>query len=706
MTSMRMAEYVAFEPMFSIYVLAALCGLSFLLCVFLFLTARRNFLPRLFVFTALLLCLANPVLLKERRTPLRDTVMLVVDSSQSQKLSGREALSNKTASQLRTKIQELKDFDLKFVETDGGTSQANAQASGTRLMAALDENLVAIPPERLAAVLLVTDGQVHDAPQKPENAQLRAPLHLLLTGKKNERDRRLIIEKAPQYGIVGTPMNIALRVEDEDDQAARSLRPQAAPRTAMLTLAINGNPVETRTVPVGRNVNLRFVLAHAGTNILDIAVSKGQDELSLENNRAILTANGVRDHLRVLLVSGEPHAGERTWRNLLKADPSVDLVHFTILRPPEKQDGTPLDELALIAFPVRELFSIKLDQFDLIIFDRYERRGVLPQVYLANVARFVENGGALLAAAGPGFAGPSSLYHTPLASVLPARPTGQTAVGGFRPQITQDGRRHPVTAGLGATEGAGTPQWGRWFRLMNAQRLSGTTLMSGPQNLPVLILDHVGQGRVAQLLSDQSWLWARGFEGGGPQAELLRRLAHWLMKEPDLEEEKISARVENGVLVVERQSMAEHAGPVFVTPPSGAVQTQTLEEIASGRFEARLGVNEPGIYHVRDGALAAITSYRRADALELSDLRTTEKRLAPLTQATDGGVFWMGERSTLPDIRMVERKRRAHGEGWLGLRKNNQYVVEGVKHTGLLPAPLALGLMMIVFAFAWMRESR
>ena len=97
--------------------------------------------------------------------------------------------------------------------------------------------------------------------------------------------------------------------------------------------------------------------------------------------------NGVRDRLRVLLVSGEPHAGERTWRNLLKSDASVDLVHFTILRPPEKQDGVPVDELSLIAFPTRELFIEKIEDFDLIIFDRYRRRGILPSLYLENIAQ-------------------------------------------------------------------------------------------------------------------------------------------------------------------------------------------------------------------------------------------------------------------------------------------------------------------------------
>ena len=251
----------------------------------------------------------------------------------------------------------------------------------------------------------------------------------------------------------------------------------------------------------------------------------------------------MRDRLRVLLVSGEPHAGERVWRNILKSDPSVDLVHFTILRPPEKQDGTPIRELSLIAFPIRELFDVKLDEFDLIIFDRYSQRGIIPQAYIDNVVRYVRKGGALLEAAGPTFGTPMSLFRTPLGEILPTEPTGNVLRGGL--QAAADRARPPPSghrgsarrrqAGRGAELGTLVPP-GR-----GAASSAAATVMSGEHGGPLLVLDRVGKGRVAQLLSDQMWLWARGFEGGGPQAELLRRLAYWLMKEPDLEENDLRA---------------------------------------------------------------------------------------------------------------------------------------------------------------------
>ena len=273
-------------------------------------------------------------------------------------------------------------------------------------------------------------------------------------------------------------------------------------------------------MPVGQDTVIRLPVAHEGENLIELAAAPGPAELTLQNNHAVVTVSGIRDRLRVLLVSGEPHAGERVWRNLLKADPSVDLVHFTILRPPDKQDATPISELSLIAFPTRELFSEKLGSFDLVVFDRYKERGILPLAYFQNIANYVQDGGALLISSGPEMAGPESIYRTPLSQVLPAQPTGQVVTGGFRPRVTPEGKAHPVTRELpGQGQDNAAPTWGRWFRIIGANKLAGQTVMAGDAGRPLLVLDQVGKGRVAELMSDQIWLWARGFEGGGPQAE-------------------------------------------------------------------------------------------------------------------------------------------------------------------------------------------
>src|SRR5213078_871238 len=213
----------------------------------------------------------------------------------------------------------------------------------------------------------------------------------------------------------------------------------------------DGEVINERTVLSGQTVNVDIDIKHAGPNIVEIEASPLENELTPVNNRAVVAIDGVRDKLRVLLVSGEPHSGERTWRNLLKSDASVDLIHFTILRPPEKQDGTPINELSLIAFPTRELFSPRpqgrLDDFRLIIFDRYARQ-VLPILYFENIARYVRQGGAVLVAAGPDYASPTSLWRTPLDSVLPAEPSGRTTDMPYRARLSELGKRHPVTRGL------------------------------------------------------------------------------------------------------------------------------------------------------------------------------------------------------------------------------------------------------------------
>jgi hypothetical protein len=459
-------------------------------------------------------------------------------------------------------------------------------------------------------------------------------------------------------------------------------------------------------VPVGRDVPLSIPIEHGGPNIVELEVEAGPQELTLVNNHAAVVINGVRDRLKVLLVSGEPHAGERVWRNILKSDPSVDLVHFTILRPPEKQDGTPIRELSLIAFPIRELFEVRLDEFDLIIFDRYSRRGVIPQAYIENVVKYVRKGGAFLEATGPSFGTPMSLFRTPLGEILPTEPSGNVDEEGFKPQLSEPGWRHPVTADLpGAGEPGGSPSWGRWFRQVEAHVHHGTTLMTGDRGAPLLVLDRVGDGRVAQLLSDQMWLWARSFEGGGPQAELLRRLAYWLMKEPDLEENDLRAVIEGDRLVVTRQSLEPNDKPVTVTAPDGTTSELKLTAEHGGRSVGTLAVSQMGLYRVTDGTRTALAAAGPLNPIEFADVRATAEKLAPISAATGGGVEWIGT-GTIPDVRRVSAGRATAGHGWIGFRENGDYVVAGFSETPLLPGIAALLLAVGALIGAWRREGR
>jgi hypothetical protein len=440
---------------------------------------------RAVVLALLTLALINPSIIGERREPRDDVVVVAVDRSASQRIGVRDQQTDEALAALQDRLGRLDGLQVKVVTvTDGGLASAATGAghAGTRLMSSVRHALADVPTGRLAGVIAITDGQVHDLEAVTD--PLSAPFHVLLTGTEGERDRRLRTERAPAFGMVGKTVTATVEVID----------PAVAPGTpvTMEVRVDGGEPIPYR-VPANRLADLELPIDHGGQTILELSVEPGTEELTLQNNRAVVAVNGVRDRLRVLLVSGSPHAGERTWRDILKSDPSVDLVHFTILRPPEKQDGTPIRELSLIAFPVRELFELKLDEFDLIIFDQYRRRGVLPRLYLRNIAEFVEQGGAFLEASGPTFASRLSLARTPLGDVLPAEPTGEVLEYGFKPRVTALGDRHPVTANLAGAGNADTdPIWGRWFRQIDAVGRRGTTVMTGIENRPLLILDRVG----------------------------------------------------------------------------------------------------------------------------------------------------------------------------------------------------------------------
>nr|WP_184797293.1 hypothetical protein [Nitrospirillum iridis] len=699
---------VSFEPLLPPWLLVILALLSLLGLALMAWRRARGLTWRAATLAALALLLLDPALIREDRHPLKDVAVVVVDTSASQNVGHRKERTEAALAALKTKLSAVPDLDLRVVET--GTSTGGGKGEETRAIDALTQAVADIPRRRLAGAILLTDGQVHDVPEKPDSLADLGPVHTLLTGEHGEGDRRLVLVRGPSYGIVGKTVTATVRVEDlpASDGAADS---------ALLTIRQDGQPERQVPVPVGEDVPLTITVGHGGPNLLELSVNAGPAELSMANNRTAFIVNGVRDRLRVLLVSGEPHAGERTWRDLLKADPAVDLVHFTILRSQEKSDSTPIRELSLIQFPIRELFEVKLNDFDLVIFDRYRQRNVLPMAYLANIAEYVRNGGAFLEASGPAYATPLSLYRTPLGGILPGEPTGTVTEQPYTPSLTEAGRRHPVTAGLdGYGDGAPAPgdarkaPWGRWFRQIDIVPRQGTVVMAGANNQPLVVLDRVGKGRVAQIASDHMWLWSRGFEGGGPAAELLRRLAHWLMKEPALEEDDLKAHVDGDRLVVERRSLKPDADPVEVRSPSDAVTTLPLADGPDGVARGALAATEPGLWRVKDGDRTALAVVGALNPPELADMRTTPDRLAPLAKATGGGVFWLvdgpGGSGGLPDLRRVGPGQSASGGGWLGLRANGDYTVTGVARVPLVPAWAGLLVLAALLVLGWRREGR
>lgn len=683
---------IAFAPLFSWPVLSALAIVVLLLAGFGLWRAVRGTGWRLLAAAVLLAALANPVLVEQERIPNDDVVAVVIDESASQQIGDRQQQTEEAVKKLTDQLERMRGIEVRVIRAGAPDQKRTEPVDGTRLFDAVQQSLANVPRNRLGGTFLITDGQVHDAATDGATLPIPGPVHTLLTGAKGERDRQLVIENTPRFGLVGKSVEVEIQVRDFNGGGG----------SARVTLTQDGKPDRVLTVPVGRPHKISLPLDHAGANLLQLEVAPLPGEITAANNRAVVQINGVRERLRVLLVSGEPHPGERVWRNFLKADPSVDLVHFTILRPPEKQDATPVRELSLIAFPIRELFEVKIEEFDLIIFDRYRRRGVLPGIYLENIVRYVENGGAVLTAAGPAFASPLSLYRTALGDILPGQPTGQVIERGIKPRVTDEGLRHPVTADLvGADEAV--PRWGRWFRQVEATRSRGQALLSGDGESPLLILDRVGEGRVAQLLSDHIWLWARGFEDGGPHSEILRRLAHWLMKEPDLEEEDLRARVEGNELAIIRRSLSEDTTPVEVTLPSGAKRTVTLTKGIGGRSRGTLPASEVGIYRLTDGERRAVAAVGNLNPKEYADMRATAEKLAFTATASGGGVHWLEDGD--PTLRRIRADRKPSGTGWMGVVSNRDFRVASVRETPMLPALLVLLLGLGTLVWAWRREG-
>ncbi|MDB6178873.1 hypothetical protein PAF17_15360 [Paracoccus sp. Z330] len=690
-----------FDPSLPLMIPAILAGLALLVAGFALWRGLRGWVWRGLAGLALAAALAGPAIERGQRSGLSDIVIMLEDRTASQGVADRPAQTDDAADSIAAQIASLPNAELRRVSIAD-------DPDGTLLGGGLSQAIAAEPGDRIAGVVAVTDGLLHDSQILPD--EIPAPFHVLLTGRPQDWDRRLVIEEAPAFALIDQEARIRLRIADEGQVPAG-----ARQGAVNLHISIDGGEDQTFAVPVDTSLDLPVQIDHAGQNVVRIALDPiadgdGPPELSDQNNSAAISINGVRDRLRVLLVSGEPHAGERTWRNLLKSDAAVDLIHFTILRPPDKSDGVPVDELSLIAFPTRELFLERIDDFDLIIFDRYRVRGILPPDYFRNIVRYVENGGAILVAAGPEMASVESLNLSPMGGILPAYPTGRVIDEPFLPQLTADGERHPVTSGLSGAPDGDSGSWGRWLRMTEVTpEPDVATVMTGAEEKPLLLLNRVGDGRVAMLTSDQVWLWGRGFEGGGPQLELLRRIAHWSMKEPELEEEALLADVSGGLDVrFTRRTMRDSAGPLEITYPDGTVEQLDLQSQGTGRFTANWRAPSAGLYRLQDGQLERVLALGPAAPREFERMVARGDQLASLVEATGGRIVHLSD--GIPDLRHVSQGSRAYGRGvskdWIGITPRQAETVTGLSRRPLLPDWIWLCLIGGFALLGWLVEGR
>lgn len=658
---MSAVERLAFEPLLPAWVAAGL-ALALVLAAGLALSRgwRRGW-ARAAVALVAALVLANPVTRVEERAAARDVAVAVIDASASMGLAGRREAARRAVAALRAGAPEVEWRVVEAAQVAGGR---------TRLGPALERALGAVPGERLAGVVLATDGVVEDAGALAVPPGV--PLHVLVAGPRDVADLRLVVTRAPAYALVGAVARVGVRLDGGAGRVDWAIDGRARP------------PIE---LAAGEERLLDVRVRRRGAIEVTLAARARAGEATLANNAAVVRVNGVRDRLRVLLVSGAPYPGGRVWRDMLKADDNIDLVHFTILRLPGSYDPTPADELALIPFPVDELFERRLAGFDLIVFDRFGLSELIEERYFARVAQRVRAGGSLLVVAGDEFAAVGGLASTPVAAVLPGTGTG-TVSEGFTPVVTARGRAHPVTAALAGP-------WGAWgSQAVVAPRAGADVLMTGARRRPLLIIGAAGAGRAGLLASTDLWWWARDVAGPGPREALLRRLAHWLMREPDLEEARL--RVEaRGRRVEVRVEGGVPPGAARLTGPDGVTRSLPL---VGGRGVARGAAD--GLYRVE--ARGVSRAVLAGEVAELADVTPRAEPLGAVARASGGGVWWLADR--VPVVRRMARGGRAAGGGWLGLARGEGGTLLAVRSEPVVPVWVAFGLLAGLLGAAWWRE--
>jgi hypothetical protein len=627
-------------------------------------TRARGAALRAVGFLLILGTLAGPLYIAQTSRPLPDVALVALDESQSMAVGNRAALAAAALAGLQAQAARLPGLQLRVVpvpETDTG---------GTALFGAIGAAVSDIPAGQLAGVIAITDGEAADAPAKFASP---APFTALLTARAEETDRELRLLNAPAYGLAGKSVAVNFEVFDHGLSDAGALAP--------VTVTVDGATIWSGNAVVGQPQAVDVPVRHAGPEVVAASVAALPGDISAINDSAAFTLNGIARKLEVLLISGNPDQSERAWRLLLKSDPGVELVHFTILRTPDEAMDAPPEDVALVPFPVEQLFNTDIGKFDLIILDQFNTAGLLPPEYLGNIAAYVKGGGALLVEAGPEFATASSLALSPLSRVLPAVPAQPgTLTGAFAPVVTDLGARHPVTAPYAGDALA------PWQRLETVAVANGDVLMTGPDNWPLLVLADEAKGRVGMILSDQFWLWTRGGAHGGPALPLLRRVVHWLLREPALEAEALTAKISGGDLTLHRQTLgAGYPGDAAVTAPDGARQDLALHAAGPGVFTAALPAASPGVWTVSEGGLTTYAARGQENAEEFQDLAATAQILQPL-----GRIIWLGQMPA-PDLAGL-------------LRRRHPVQITGSREVPLLPPLPVMVMALALLAGAWWRE--
>jgi hypothetical protein len=405
---------------------------------------------------------------------------------------------------------------------------------GTLVIPPLKQALQSVPADRLAGAVIISDTLWHDPEADITSLKTEVPVHVLSTFRSGP-DRSVTLEKTSAYQLVGKPFSVAVTVRDTTQ-----------PGGAEIPLNMyQGDTQTTHNVRNGEKTEISLNTEHPGRTTLIFATPPLAQEAHLQNNAAVFTLTVFRDRWRVMMVSGSPHPSTRAFRSLFKQDPNIDLVHFSILRRMDSMDFTPPDEMALIPFPVDELFLNRIDDFDLIVMDRYANLGLLQPIHIQSLRSFIQRGGAFVIMTGAEGLKDDSLFNA-LKDIMAIKAYPQTYPDvPFTPTLGED---HPITQPFVKQT---LPLLRGSLPLPLAERAE--LLMETPEKTPVITLwrETPQHGRMAWIATDDVWMWRRqaGEAGAAPPFNpLMRRLMHWLLREPDLEAPPMICQQDKGVL--------------------------------------------------------------------------------------------------------------------------------------------------------------
>ncbi len=551
------------------------------------------------------------------------------------------------------------------------------------------------PGRRLAGVLLVTDGADNGALASGLSGQARAdllslgvPVNVVTVGTDAPRDLAIERVAVDDFAFVRSTVTVeaTLHARGFGREDVQVLLRREGQVLAQATLKLEPGK-ESYVVP------LSFAPDTTGTFVITVATPVLPGEAVAENNARSFVLRVIRDRVRVLLVAGHPSWDERFLRGLLKQDPNVDLVSFFILRTAGDNPG-PQDQLSLIPFPVAEIFGTQLRTFDAVIFVDFAYqpyRTLDIERFLPGLRDYVRGGGGFAMVGGGQSFAQGHYGSTPLQDILAVNAPegmGETAEP-FRPRLTPEGRRHPVTSlvpGEGANEAAWTAlpaipglNFTAPLPATDGARvlLEAPTLLSGGRPAPVVAVREVGAGRSLAVTTDGTWYWgfvaAGDGQGGRAHQRFWNAALRWLVRDPSLAPLQLQPdrpSVEPGEPVGFSVSVR---GPDYGPAPGSTVEGSLVAEDGRvlGQARARAGADgqarlefpapPPGAYRLQASAevpgapleRGAAAVAVRANGAEDSDAAPRPELLKQVAEAT-GGTFTNLPHSGLPEIRMRE----------------------------------------------------